>query len=114
MATDMNRQDVSQDILQHAEERQRLLNEASKKLASSLDHQITLQEIAQLIVPALADYCRIAILDEQQQIKDIAVSHIDPAQVTLVRELYQQYKDRANSTYGLQRLLETGRPELIS
>lgn len=114
MATDMNRQDVSQDYLQQAEERQRLLNEASKKLASSLDHQITLQEIAQLIVPALADYCRIAILDEQQQIKDIAVNHIDPAQLTLVRELYQQYKDHASSTYGLQRLLETGRPELIS
>lgn len=114
MATDMNRQDVSQDILQQAEERQRLLNEASKKLASSLDHQITLQEIAQLIVPALADYCRIAILDERQQIKDIAVNHIDPAQLTLVRELYQQYKDHASSTYGLQRLLETGRPELIS
>lgn len=114
MATDMNRQDVSQDYLQQAEERQRLLNEASKKLASSLDHQITLQEIAQLIVPALADYCRIAILDERQQIKDIAVNHIDPAQLTLVRELYQQYKDHASSTYGLQRLLETGRPELIS
>lgn len=97
-----------------AEERQRLLNAASEKLASSLDHQITLQEIAQLIVPALADYCRIATLDEQQQIKDIAVNHIDPGQVALVRELYRQYKDSASSAYGLQKLLETGRPELIS
>ena len=97
-----------------AEERQRLLNEASEKLASSLDQQFTLQEIAQLIVPELADYCRIAVLDEQQQIKDIAVNHIDPAQLALVRELYQQYKDRASSTYGLRRLLETGQPELIS
>jgi PAS domain S-box-containing protein len=105
MATDMNKQ---------AEARQRLLNEASEKLASSLNHQITLQEIAQLIVPALADYCRIAVLDEQQQIKEIAVNHIDHDQLTLVRALYEQYKDHASRAYGLPKLLESGQPELIS
>ncbi len=96
------------------EERQRILNEASEKLVSSLNQQVTLQEIAQLIVPAVADYCRIAVLDEQQQIKEIAVNHFDPEQVALVRELYEQYKDRTNSTSGLQRLLETGQSELMS
>ena len=95
-------------------ERERLLNAASDALTSSLDHQITLQEIAQLIVPALADYCRIAILDETYHIKDIAVHHIDPAKIALVGALYEQYKDRANITHGLQRLLETGKPELIA
>lgn len=96
------------------EERQRLLNLASEKLASSLDHHITLQEIAALIVPSLADYCRIAVLDEQQQIKEIAVNHIDPEQLTLVRTLYEKYKNSAGTTHGLQKLLETGQPELIS
>ena len=96
------------------EERQHLLNEASNILVSSLDHQITLKEVAELIVPALADYCRIALLDASQQIKDISVNHIDPEKITLVRALYEQYKDRASSTHGLQRLLETGKVELIS
>src|SRR5690242_4761054 len=96
------------------EERQRILNEASEKLATSLDHQITLQEIAQLLVPSIADYCRIALLDNQGQIKEIAVNHIDPAKTALVRELYEQYKDRVSSTYGLNSLLEKGQPELIS
>src|SRR5207237_8272420 len=41
----------------HAENRQHLLNEASNALVSSLDHQLTLPEVAQLIVPDLADYC---------------------------------------------------------
>lgn len=97
-----------------AEERQRILNEASELLVSSLDHQVTLQEIAQMIVPSLADYCRIALLGEQQQIKDITVNHIHPEQLALVRALYEQYKDRAGMTHGLQKLLETGNPELIS
>jgi len=96
------------------EERQRLLNKASEKLSSSLDQQITLHEIAQMIVPSLADYCRIAVLDERQQIKEIAVHHIDPEQLTLVQVLYEQYKDNLNSPQGLQKLLETGQAELIS
>ncbi len=96
------------------EERQRLLYRASEKLTSSLDQQITLHEIAQMIVPSLADYCRIAVLDERQQIKEIAVHHIDPEQLTLVQALYEQYKDNLNSPQGLQKLLETGQAELIS
>ena len=96
------------------EERQRLLNEASEKLVTSLDHQITLQEIAQLLVPSMADYCRIAVLDNQGQIKEIAVNHFDPEKIALVRELYEQYKGRTSSTSGLHSLLEKGQPELIS
>src|SRR5205823_12819237 len=98
----------------HAEQRQHLLNEATNVLVSSLDHQLTLQEVAQLIVPALADYCRIALVDEQQQIKEIAVNHIDPEKNALVRELYEHYKDRVPTTPGVQRILQTGKPELIS
>ena len=97
----------------HREGRQLILNAVSEKLASSLDQQLTLQEIAQLIVPAMADYCRIAVLDERHHIRDIVANHIEPEKIALVRELYEQYKDRVSSTYGLQRLLETGQPELI-
>jgi signal transduction histidine kinase len=42
------------------------------------------------------------------------VNHIDPEKISLVRALYEQYKDKSNMTHGLQRLLETGKPELIS
>lgn len=97
-----------------AEERQRLLNEVSRILVSSFDHHITLKEVAELIVPTLADYCRIALLDEQQQIQEISVNHINPEKIALVQALYDQYKDRPGSTHGLQKLLETGKPELIS
>lgn len=96
-----------------AEQRQHLLNQASQLLVSSLVHRITLQEIAELIVPALADYCRIGLVDEQQQSIDIQVNHIDPAKMALVQELYDHYKDRTGATYGLQKILATGQPELI-
>ena len=100
--------------LLQAEKRLQLLNDVSTLLISSPDHQITLQEIAQILVPTQADYCRIALLDEQQQIKDIAVKHSDPTKNSLVEALYDQYKDRRSSTHGLQKLIETGQPELLS
>ncbi len=97
-----------------AEERQHILDQASTILVSSLDHQITLKEVAELIVPALADYCRIALIDEDRQIRDISVNHIDPEKITLVKALYEEYKDMSAVTYGVQRLLATGKPEFIT
>ncbi|MBV9708645.1 MAG: PAS domain S-box protein, partial [Chloroflexi bacterium] len=99
--------------LQKEKERQRLLNEASAALVSSLDHQFTLQEITRMIVPAFADYCRIALLDERGEIKEITADHVDLEQVALVQALYDEYKDLV-STHGLRKLLESGQPELIS
>src|SRR5436305_8656924 len=97
-----------------AEERQHILQQVSNLVVSSLDQQITLTEVARLLVPSLADYCRIAILDEQHHIQEIAVNHADPDKVTLVQALYDQYKDEAEPSYGVQKLLRTGKPELIS
>ncbi|GAC1473842.1 MAG: hypothetical protein PVSMB5_25690 [Ktedonobacteraceae bacterium] len=97
-----------------AEQRLQLLNDVSTLLIASPDHQITLQEVAQMLVPTQADYCRIALLDAQGQIKDIAINHNDPTKKGLVEALYEQYRDRDSSTHGLQKLLTNGQPELIS
>jgi PAS domain S-box-containing protein len=96
------------------EERHHLLSQIINLFISSLDHQITLQEVADLMVPTLADYCRIALIDTKHQIKTIVASHIDPQKITLVKDLYEQYKGRISATHGVQTLLETGQPELIS
>src|ERR1700694_4106633 len=101
-------------MLTQAEERLRLLTDVSSLLASSLDHHITLQEIAHLLVPTQADYCRIALVDEQQEIKEVTVNHIDPEKNDLVQALYEQYKDLPNTTHGLPKLLVTGKAELIA
>ncbi len=107
---------IARDITERkqAEERQCLLDEASRFLASSLDRQITLKEITHLVVPSLADYCRIAVVDEAHHIKDITANHINPEKVALVRALYESYKDRPEPPYGVQALLQSGKPELLS
>ncbi len=47
-----------------AEEAQRFLAEASDMLSSSLDYRETLASVARLVVPTLADWCAVDVLDE--------------------------------------------------
>jgi PAS domain S-box-containing protein len=96
-----------------SEERRAFLEKVSNKLVVSLNHQVTLQEIAQLVVPYLADYCRIAMVDADQNIKEITVNHKDPKKVTLAKALYENYKDAPDSTYGIPTILKKGKPEII-
>ena len=63
--------------------------EASALLASSLDYEATLNRVAALAVPVLADCCIIDMRDEE---KSLAVAHADPDHVceidrNLVREV---------------------------
>lgn len=106
---------IARDITQRVmnEERQKLLESISGKLVTSLDHSVTLQEIARMIVPLLADYCRIVIVDEKRQIKEISVNHKNPAKINLTHELYKNYINDPNTTHGIGKILQTGKSELI-
>ncbi len=69
-----------------AEERLELLTEASEVLASSLDHGRTLERVAELAVPRLADWCVVDVLEEDGG-RRVAIAHVDPAKSEVAREL---------------------------
>jgi len=97
-----------------AEEREQFLEQASLILGKSIDYTTTLKNIAKLIIPYLADYCRIVVLDDNKAIKEIAIHHKDINKRPLVAELYKAYKDRSKTTHGLGQLLTKGKSEIIS
>jgi PAS domain S-box-containing protein len=86
--------------LKRAEERLRFLAEASKVLASSLDYEATLKSVAELAVPALADWCAVDVLLEDQSMRRVAVVHADPAKVALGYELLRRYPLRLDMPEG--------------
>src|SRR5215831_15638620 len=59
------------------EDAQRFLYEASSVLAMSLDYEITLWTIARAGVPHLADACVVDMVQEDDSIKRVAVSHVE-------------------------------------
>jgi len=95
-----------------AELRQRFLAEAGQLLASSLDPQQTLERVAHMIVPRLADWCAIDMVDESGDPVSVAVAHTDPAKVALAHELRERYPPDPAATTGVRALLRGGPAEL--
>ncbi|MBD1914077.1 PAS domain S-box protein [Leptolyngbya sp. FACHB-8] len=92
------------------ERAQQFLSEASAVLASSLDYQTTLEQVAQLTVPGLADWCTVHIVEEDGRINQI-VAHIDPAKLEWAHQLREKYPLNPNDARGAAFTLRTGQPD---
>jgi PAS domain S-box-containing protein len=104
-------EDVS--TVKRAELAQRLLAEAGKELSSSLDYEQTLQRVAQLAVPALADWCGVSMRGRGDVLEQVAVAHVDPAKVALAREFGQRYPARLSDPAGTAEVIRSGQPQLV-
>ncbi|MGY2083269.1 SpoIIE family protein phosphatase [Blastococcus sp. SYSU DS0539] len=62
-----------------ANQRLRLLAEAGRVLSGTLDIDQQIGQLAQLVVPELADWCWIVVTDEQGRLHGVASSHRDPS-----------------------------------
>jgi PAS domain S-box-containing protein len=98
----------------NAELRQRFLAEAAQLLASSLDYEQTLERVARMIVPQLADWCGIEMVDESGESHQVAVAHVDPEKVEMAHELRRRYPPDPDAPTGVPALLRGGPAELYS
>src|SRR5437867_7457158 len=93
-------------------ERASLLAEASRLLASSLDYEATLERLARLLVPALADLCVVDVVGDDGEIRRVAAAHADPAKDEAARELARRFPPDRRGHHPVARALRSGRPEL--
>ena len=105
---------VIEDVTEakEAELRQRFLAQAGVTLASSLDYEETLQRVAQLAVPGLADWCAVDVVDGDQRLQQVAVAHVDPDKIAFAREFRSRYPPDPDDDSGIYGVLRSGRPEL--
>src|SRR3954463_15614312 len=99
--------EVSRDEAEQLDRRLAFFAEANVILASSLDYQVTLRDLARLIVPTLADWCAIHVASEQGVLQFIAGAHRDPAKDLLVRALCE-YRPRQPPFGAAHRQAELG------
>ncbi|HYO12620.1 MAG TPA: GAF domain-containing protein, partial [Thermoanaerobaculia bacterium] len=78
---------VSMDVTERKriEEALRLLAEANSVLAVSLDPEEVFQGVARLMVPVLADFCFVDVI-ERGTMRRVAAVHADPGREELMRE----------------------------
>jgi PAS domain S-box-containing protein len=95
-------------------EAQHFIAKASALLASSLNYEVTLANVANLAVPHIADWCAIDILEDDGSLRRLAVAHVDPAKVSLAHRLQVQYPVDMSAPSGVPAVLRTGQPEVIA
>lgn len=103
--------DVTESV--KLERAQQFLSESSAVLASSLDYQTTLEQVAQLTVPELADWCTVHIVEEDGAIGQIAVAHVNPAKLEWAHQIRDKYPLDRQAERGAALTLRTGQSDLI-
>lgn len=94
-----------------AEESQRrlsLLAEAGELLSSSLDTDHTLDQLAHLVVPQVADWCAVTIVDSDTSTRQIVVAHADPEMAGWAGRFHDHLQQTASDLFGLSQVLATG------
>lgn len=94
-----------------ASERLGFLAEASVLLSSSLDHRAVLEAVAGLVVPRLADWCAIQLI-EDGSLNTVALTHVDPEKVAWAQAVSARYPDDMDAATGAPNVIRTGRSEL--
>jgi PAS domain S-box-containing protein len=91
-----------------AGERLRFLAGASSTLASSLDYEVTLENVAKLVVPRFADWCTVDALDDDGAIRRLAVVHRDPEKREWALRSRDEWAPTVDEPEGTGRVVRTG------
>lgn len=105
---------IARDISERKriEAQERFLTEASKVLATTLDHQQTLANMARLVVPQFADWFSVDLLDADGQIGLVELAHQDSEQARRARARRERYPIDSAAPYGVAHVMRTGQAEL--
>jgi PAS domain S-box-containing protein len=96
----------------HREAQANFLAGMAAALAGSLDYQSTLQALARLAVPQIADWCAVDILSNGA-IERLAIVHSDPEQVALGERFHSKYPPRLGDSSAISQVLQSGKPLII-
>lgn len=111
VVTDVTQQRESVDRLQREKDVLRFLLDASTVLAATPDYRDTMQQLAELAVPMLADLCLIDTAIGGELVR-MGAAHADPSLAPLVRELAESYPPDPAGEHPVVRVMRTGEAEL--
>ena len=106
----VSRDSTAQQQLQEAN---RLLAEASARLANAVDYETQLTTLAQLAVPQLADWCAVHLLQADGSVEQVALATAETAKQEEARDWLQNYLPH-DDVDGLSAVLRSGEPKLVT
>ena len=87
-----------------------LLAHVSERLAASLDPAVTVQTVADAVVPAFADWCVVDLLRDDRSLETVASTHREPELVGRINELRASYppQERTDPPHAIYRAIAAG------
>lgn len=86
------------------------LVEASAVLSASLDYEATLTNLAELVIPRLADCCVVHLALGDGTLRPVVIAHTDAAKAETLRVLQQRYPVDPEAPVGPGAVLRSGQP----
>ncbi|MFO7180533.1 MAG: PAS domain S-box protein [Pseudomonadota bacterium] len=104
---ELARTEAARTAAESAARRFAFLAKASETLSASLDYAHTLQQVARLAVPELADLCVLDVL-EDGLVRRVATVHVRPDKAELLERLRRHYPPELDSPQPSAEVLRTG------
>ena len=99
---------------EQARERMAFLAKASKLFAESLSYEDTLQSVARVAVPDLADWCAVDVLESGGRTRRVALAHTDAGRESWSKEMHERYPPDPEGRHPVMQVLREGKPLLVS
>jgi PAS domain S-box-containing protein len=105
---------VIEDISAHkrAERAQRFLARSAEVLASSLNPDELLVEVANLAVPEVADWVAVELVTDSGGVERKALAHVDPEVRKWALDVSKRYPPDPDAPAGVYQVIRTGQAEL--
>lgn len=112
MATDVDAQ--RQQVEARAAAELRFLSEVGEAMQESLDLVTRLDRFVEAVVPRLADWASVNLIQDDGTLKTVAIAHRDPSKADVVARLRGRYYGISDAARGTPEALRTGRPSLMT
>ncbi|MFL6662197.1 MAG: ATP-binding protein [Rhizobacter sp.] len=103
---------AARTVAEQARRRLEMLASAGAVLSRSLQPHATLEAIASIIVPGLADWCRVDLVDADGRLQRALTHHSDPQKSRFGTELVQRLRASADTPGSMAWTVATGRSHL--
>jgi len=90
-----------------------LLAQAGEQMLATRDYEQTMQQVVELAVPAVADWCSITIGEPRGALRTVAVAHSDVGKMARAGELTRRFPPAPDAPVGAAAVIRSGRSELI-
>jgi PAS domain S-box-containing protein len=91
----------------------RLLADASDALTTSLDYEATLERVARMVVPTLAEMCLVDTIEADGELRRIVGVHADPEGEALLQEMIATFPPSPDGMHPVREVMLTKQPRLI-